>query len=167
MRDERRVPANATRSAGLTAATTWPGVWYAGTAMVHPGGVGVPRLPGNVGRRVDRRNGDAAPYLDAIGTGHAAARTTGHRSAAPTSRQSPSAVLARSCGHCEVFTPRWRYTFDRIVNGCPTGHLGVNHCPAELFGVGAVSLAWISVAPARPRRMAHRYPRRRTKRLKT
>jgi hypothetical protein len=54
------------------------------------------------------------------------------------SRSAPVAVLARSSGHCEVFTERCRYTFDRLVSR----HLGQpaieNPSPAALFAACVV-----------------------------
>jgi hypothetical protein len=101
---------------------------------------------------IDGRHGDAAPYLGAIATDDAALRdrrpptarstTSQHRpppaslrrpSAVLPPRSAPAALLARSCGHCEVLTEGCRYTFDRVVNCCPTGPPGENLSPAQLF----------------------------------
>jgi hypothetical protein len=101
---------------------------------------------------IDGRHRDAAPYLSAIATDDAAltdwrppiaTTATSHHPAPPAplrrpsavqlSRSAPAALLARSCGHCEVFTERCRYTVDRVVNRCPTGPPGENPSPAQLF----------------------------------
>jgi hypothetical protein len=102
---------------------------------------------------IDGRHDDAVPYLQAIAADArmrtdqrppvVVSTTTSHdppapaplrRPSAPTSsRSAPAAVLARSSGHCEVFTERCRYTFDRLVSR----HLGQpaieNRGPAALF----------------------------------
>jgi hypothetical protein len=101
---------------------------------------------------IDGRHSDVAPYLTAIAIDDAALRdwrppaapgTTGQHplpsaplrrpSAVLPSRSAPAALLARSCGHCEVFTKSCRYSFDRVVNRCPTGPPGENPSPAQLF----------------------------------
>ena len=101
---------------------------------------------------IDGRHSDAAPYLSAIAIDDAALRdwrpptapsTTSHYPPPPAPLPRPSAMLpwrsasaallARSSGHCEVFTESCRYTFDRVVNRCPTGPSGENHSPTELF----------------------------------
>jgi hypothetical protein len=102
---------------------------------------------------IDERHDDAVPYLQAIAA-DAPVRTdqrppvvagtiTGHdppapaplrRPPAPTpSRSAPAAVLARSSGHCEVFTERCRYTFDRLVSRHRSPPAIENRCPAALF----------------------------------
>jgi hypothetical protein len=101
---------------------------------------------------IDGRHSAAAPYLSAIATDVAALTdwhlrtapaSTSHEVASPAplcrpaavspSRSAPVALLARSCGHCEVFTEGCRYTFDRVVNRCPTGPIAENPRPAQLF----------------------------------
>ena len=147
MSDPRRCLPTRPGALVSTAATTWPGVWYAGAAMVCPGGVGVPRLPGHVGRRVDRRNGDAAlPTWTRSRTGHAAARTTAppisgrprrgraHRqcwpAAAVIARCSPRAAATRFDRCRSAGTPVKRLAAELLR----CGHLGVKptDCPAEL-----------------------------------
>jgi hypothetical protein len=99
---------------------------------------------------IDGRHSDVAPYLTAIADAAlrdwrppSAPSTTGQHplppaplprpSAVRSSRSAPAALLARSCGHCEVFTESCRYNFDRVVNRCPAGPPGENPSPAELF----------------------------------
>ena len=107
---------------------------------------------------IDERHDDAVPYLQAIATDApvridqrlpVVASTTAsqdppapaplHRPPAPTpSRSAPTAVLARSSGHCEVFTERCRYTFDRLVSRHVNQPIIENPCPAALFAACAV-----------------------------
>ena len=101
---------------------------------------------------IDGRHRDAAPYLKAIATDDSSPTDHHPPIAAPTpsrhplppaplrrpsamlpSRSARAALLARSCGHCEVFTQRCRYSFDRVVHRCPTRPLSENLCPAQLF----------------------------------
>ena len=101
---------------------------------------------------IDGRHRDAAPYLSAIATDDAApcdprppvaSSTARHHPPPPVplrrpaavlpSRSARAALLARSCGHCEVLTHSCRYTFDRVVHRCPTAPPGENPCPAKLF----------------------------------
>jgi len=99
---------------------------------------------------IDGRHHDAAPYLSAIANDDAAQSdrlAPISEAAAPPpppaplcrpstgrpARSAPAAVLARSCGHCEVLTESCRYTFGRVVNRCPARPLSGNPCPAELF----------------------------------
>jgi hypothetical protein len=100
---------------------------------------------------IDGRHSDAAPFLSAVDTDdatladrrppsppstiseHSGPAALRRPSAVLPPRSAPAALLARSCGHCEVFTQSCRYTFDRVVNRCPTGLLGENPSPAELF----------------------------------
>jgi hypothetical protein len=99
---------------------------------------------------IDGRHNDAAPYLRAIADDDAAQtdrRTPMDRTGAPPlppaplcrpssarpARSAPAALLARSCGHCEVLTESCRYTFDRVVNRCPARPIDENYCPAQLF----------------------------------
>ena len=103
------------------------------------------------------RHSAAAPYLQAIAAGAGApidrcpavaAVATGHPPPAPAplrrpsapvpARLRPAAVLARSCGHCEVFAEGCRYTFDRLVCRCRSEAADENRCPAELFAACAV-----------------------------
>jgi hypothetical protein len=105
---------------------------------------------------IDERHDDAVPYLQAIAAGEAARTdrraaaaitTARHDSPAPPPLRRPStpqpsrspaaAVLARSSGHCEVFTESCRYTCDRYVGRC-VGEAGTeNPSPAELFAACA------------------------------
>jgi hypothetical protein len=101
---------------------------------------------------IDGRHRDAVPYLKAIaneeyspaddqppiasgGTDHAspALGPLGRPSKALPPRSAPAAVLARSCGHCEVFAEGCRYSFDRVLSRCPARPPGENRCPAQLF----------------------------------
>jgi hypothetical protein len=103
---------------------------------------------------IEGHHHDAAPYLSAIANDDAApadspppmvgATSDGPAPPAPPaplrrpptarpSRSARAALLARSSGHCEVFTEGCRYTFDRVVNRCPTQASDENRCPAELF----------------------------------
>jgi hypothetical protein len=105
---------------------------------------------------IDERHDDAAPYLQAIAAGDAArtdqraaaaTTTTRHDSPAPAplrrpatpqpSRSATAAVLARSSGHCEVFTESCRYTCDRYVSRCLSEAETENPSPAELFAACA------------------------------
>jgi hypothetical protein len=107
---------------------------------------------------IDGRHDDAVPYLQAIATTDpvrieqrppVGAAETPHQdppapaplhrpSASTPAHSAPAAVLARSSGHCEVFTARCRYTFDRLVSR----HLGQpapeKPCPAALFAACVV-----------------------------
>jgi hypothetical protein len=107
---------------------------------------------------IDGRHDDAAPYLHAIAAADptprhqqppTASTHTGQARPAPPAplyRPSatsapgsvPAAVLARSSGHCEIFTDRCRYTFDRVVarhrGRAPTE----NPSPAALFAACTV-----------------------------
>jgi hypothetical protein len=116
---------------------------------------------------IDGRHSDAAPHLSAIATDDAALSdrrppidpsTTSQHSPPPAplrrpsavspSRSAPAALLARSCGHCEVFTESCRYTFDRVVNRCPTAQAGENPSPAKLFAAcGACAEIVARLAP--------------------
>ena len=156
---EGLLPANTIRSDGLTAgaaATHWP------SASAVRRGPGVPsqalkwRAAWGVwaGVWIDGCHDDALPYLNAIAADDAAPNevppaTTGiTASAAPPapaplrrpsvarpSRATPAAaVLARSSGHCEVFTESCRYTLDRVVSRRRGGAPTENASPAELFG---------------------------------
>lgn len=104
---------------------------------------------------IDGRHHDAAPYLRAIAADHAApsdhhpapATTTVacpvpaplHRpTAASAPRSVPAAVLARSSGHCEIFTDACRYTFDRIVRRDRGDVFAENPSPARVFAACAV-----------------------------
>jgi hypothetical protein len=98
---------------------------------------------------IDGCHNEAAPYLNAIAKDDATpARApvvgapTNHPSppaplrrppATSPSRSVSAALLARSCGHCEVFAEGCRYTFDRAVNRCPNAASAENHCPADFF----------------------------------
>ena len=138
------VPCLPTRSEtdGSTGATV---VMHWSNACGVRRGHGVPRRrcagahPRACGRASGSTNATTTPlpYLQAIAAGdvartdhRAAAATTTARddSAAPAplrrpstpqpSRSAAAAVLARSSGHCEVFTESCRYTCDRYVNRC-------------------------------------------------
>jgi hypothetical protein len=108
---------------------------------------------------IDGRHDDAAPYLHAIATDDPAPRdqhpptasthTSQARPApppAPLNRPStpgapgsvPAAVLARSSGHCEIFTDRCRYTFDRVVSRHRSPATAENPSPAALFAACTV-----------------------------
>ncbi|MBV8860541.1 MAG: WhiB family transcriptional regulator [Mycobacterium sp.] len=100
---------------------------------------------------IDGHRSDAAPYLKAIAAEDASPadhrppiardvishdpppRPLRRPAAAAPLRSASAAVLARSCGHCEVFTPGCRYSFDRVVNRCPSPSPIKNPSPAELF----------------------------------
>lgn len=101
---------------------------------------------------IDGEHSAAVPYLNAIANDvaslgdrrlPAAPSTTSQHPPLPAplrrpsavlpSRSAPAALLARSCGHCEVFTDSCRYTFDRVVNRCPTRPAGEKPSPAQLF----------------------------------
>jgi hypothetical protein len=100
---------------------------------------------------IDGCHNDAAPYLSAIAKDDAApvdwralmvGATKNHPSppaplrrppATVPSRSVAAALLARCCGHCEVFTEGCRYTFDRVMNRCPAEASAENHCAAKLF----------------------------------
>ena len=100
---------------------------------------------------IDGCHNEAAPYLRAIAKDDATPAdwrapmvgATTNRPSPPAPLRSPpatspsrsvsDALLARSCGHCEVFAEGCRYTFDRVVNRCPTGPPGENPSPAQLF----------------------------------
>ena len=65
------------------------------------------------------------------GGARAAAQTAGARTPA---RSVTAAVLARSSGHCEVFTASCRYTLDRLVSRCRMEPPQVESgSPAKLF----------------------------------
>jgi hypothetical protein len=104
---------------------------------------------------IDGRHHAAAPYLRAIADDDATptrrrAPVIGaadhppsppaplHRppSAAGPAGSASAALLARSCGHCEVFAEGCRYTFDRVVNRCPAAPT-VNPGAAKLFAACA------------------------------
>ena len=199
------------------AVTHWRSAWCARR------GDGVPERrwpamrPGGCGPACGSTEGTTprVPYLNAIANDVASlARSAPARGAQhhqphpplPAPLRRPPAVRRRArcrprCSPAAAGTARCsrtscRYTFDRVVNRCPTRPPGENASPAKLFAacrtcaeivarlhpqlatraglprggrarsrVGAVSLARISLGPARPRRMAHRDPRRRPKRL--
>jgi hypothetical protein len=102
---------------------------------------------------IDGRHNDAAPYLQAIAADvpvpidvppAVAGTTTSHHHPPPPAplrlppgsipaRLAPAAVLARSSGHCEVFTESCRYTFDRLVYRRPSQPAVENPPPAEVF----------------------------------
>jgi hypothetical protein len=99
---------------------------------------------------IDGCHNSAAPYLKAIADEDysvvdrqpsIAGQTIEHRPPPPLRRPSsarPScsaraALLARSCGHCEVFAEGCRYTFDRVMNRCPAQALSESSRPAQLF----------------------------------
>ena len=105
---------------------------------------------------IDERHNDALPYLQAIAAGDAArtdhrapaaATTTRHDPPAPEplrrpstplpSRSAAAAVLARSSGHCEVFTESCRYTCDQYVRRSLNETGTENPSPAELFAACA------------------------------
>lgn len=105
---------------------------------------------------IDGRHDDAMPYLQTIAADEAAPAeqrpavasiTTSHPPAAPAPLYRPSAptpsrslhttVLARSSGHCEVFTESCRYTFDRVVSRRRGGLINENSSPAQLFAACA------------------------------
>ena len=105
----------------------------------------------------EERHNDARPYLQAIAADNAApieqrptfaTITTSHDPPAPARLRRPSActpprsihaaVLARSSGHCEVFTDSCRYTFDRVVSRSISEPAIENTCPAQLFAACAV-----------------------------
>lgn len=101
---------------------------------------------------IDGQHADAAPYLRAIAADHPGPHH--QRPTPPTAdpppdptpptplprppaagapRSTTATVLARSCGHCEVFTEHCRYTFNRLVSR-RRGHGSTeNASPAELF----------------------------------
>ncbi len=103
---------------------------------------------------IDGRHDDALPYLQAIAADGAAPIDVPSAHAGPTistaaptpaplrpptgtlpSRATPAAaVLARSSGHCEVFTESCRYTLDRVVSRRRGDIPTENPSPAELFG---------------------------------
>jgi hypothetical protein len=103
---------------------------------------------------IDGCHDDAAPYLSAIAKDDATPAdwrapmvdTTMNRPSPPAplrrppatspSRSVSAALLARSCGHCEVFAEGCRYTLDRLVNRCPAEALSESSCPAQLFAAG-------------------------------
>jgi hypothetical protein len=101
---------------------------------------------------IDERHDAAVTYLQAIAAGDtactdhravAAITTARHDSPAPAplrrpskplaSRSAAAAVLARSSGHCEVFTKSCRYTCDRYVSRCLREPAIENRSPADLF----------------------------------
>ncbi|MCV7148314.1 transcription factor WhiB [Mycobacterium riyadhense] len=104
---------------------------------------------------IDGRHSAAVPYLQAIAANDAApidralaAITPGRPRLAPAPLRRPSApvpprmlaaaVLARSCGNCEVLAQGCRYTFDRVVCRCGSEAARENRCPADLFAACAV-----------------------------
>lgn len=106
---------------------------------------------------IDEHHDDAVPYLQAIAADdaapvdrHPAVATIETRHAPPApaplrrpsapipSRKLPAAVLARSCGHCEVFAEGCRYTFDQVSSRRRSDPATENHSPAELFAACAV-----------------------------
>jgi hypothetical protein len=104
---------------------------------------------------IDGHPHDAAPYLRAIADDdatptrwrtpvvdapdhHSSAPAALHRPpSAASARSASAALLARSCGHCEVLTQSCRYTFDRVVNRYPSATPAQNPCAAELFAACA------------------------------
>lgn len=63
-------------------------------------------------------------------------------------RSAAAAVLARSCGHCEVLAKNCRLSYDHLVNRCPTRPPGENPSPAQLFAAcGACAEIVSSLAP--------------------
>jgi Transcription factor WhiB len=96
---------------------------------------------------IDGCHNDAAPYLNAIanddGTptdwrpplvapeGHPSAPAPLHRP--PAAAPARSALLARSCGHCEVFAEGCRYSFDRVMNRRPAASAAENDCLTSVF----------------------------------
>ena len=107
---------------------------------------------------IDGRHSDVVPYLQAIAADNpapvdqrppVASTTTCHDgppapaplrrpSASTPARSTSTAVLARSFGHCEVFTQSCRYTFDGLVRRLPSQPGIENPSPAELFAACAV-----------------------------
>jgi hypothetical protein len=120
--------------------------WCAGEALTWRAAWGM-----WAGVWIDGCHSDAVPYLSAIATDDAtpadwrspmAGATKNHPSppaplrrppATSPSRSASAALLARSCGHCEVFAEGCRYTFDRVANRCPAQALSESSCPAQLF----------------------------------
>jgi hypothetical protein len=106
---------------------------------------------------IDGRHDDVVPYLHAIAadvaapsevplavagmTASAAARAPAplrRPSATLPSRSTPAAaVLARSSGHCEIFSESCHYTLDRVVSRRRCDAPRENPSPAELFGACA------------------------------
>lgn len=101
---------------------------------------------------IDGRHGDAAPYLHAIAAADDVvidyrpavseilssppppAPAPLHRPVVSArARSTDAAVLARSCGHCEVFADGCRYTFDRTVRRHPGERSAENPSPTALF----------------------------------
>jgi hypothetical protein len=100
---------------------------------------------------IDGRHNAALPYLHAIAADDsrptdAPAAVTSIPSHVPPvlaplrrppartpARSAPAAVLARSSGHCEVFTESCRYTFDRLVSRCRSEPPVESGSPARLF----------------------------------
>jgi Transcription factor WhiB len=101
---------------------------------------------------IDGRHSDAVPYLQALAADDAGLldqrpavtnMTPRHRPPARAplgrppvctrSRSVPGTLLARSCGHCEVFAPSCRYTFDRVMTRRPNEAGNKDPCPAALF----------------------------------
>jgi len=101
---------------------------------------------------IDGRPRDAVPCLKAIATEESspverhppiATIATSHHLPPPAplrrpstvlpSRSAPAALLARSCGHCEVLTESCRYGFDHVVSRCPTTLPGESSSPARVF----------------------------------
>jgi len=104
---------------------------------------------------IDGCHDDALPHLHAIAAAEAlpvevSPATTGitaapapaplHRPSAtlPPRVSTAAAVLARSSGHCEVFTESCRYTLECVVSRRRGGAPTENASPAELFGACAV-----------------------------
>lgn len=107
---------------------------------------------------IDGRHRDAAPYLQAIAADTPAptaqrppalaASTLNHPQQVPAplhrpptpppSGSSRTAVLARSCGHCEVFTENCRYTCDRLMSRYLIQPVSENPSPAALFAACTV-----------------------------
>jgi len=100
---------------------------------------------------IDGCHNDAAPYLSAIANNdatptewrppaigapdnHPCPPAPLHRPLAAAPAPSASAaLLARSCGHCEVFAQGCRYSFDRVVNRCPAAAPAETPCPTRAF----------------------------------
>jgi hypothetical protein len=107
---------------------------------------------------IDGRHEDAAPYLQAVATGALAQSSavaaavidmregigpTGDPGRAPAPLRRPdgssrassarTAVLARSCGHCEVLAEGCGYTYDRLVSRRSAVLAGEISTPPTLF----------------------------------
>jgi hypothetical protein len=106
---------------------------------------------------IDGRHDDAAPYLRAIAAEDPQSRerpphtpSTNTTRACPVPaplprpsvtsppRSVPTAVLARSSGHCEIVTDSCRYSFDRVIRRHPADAPIENPSPAGFFAACAV-----------------------------